>query len=626
MSMSAASPVVAKHGALRPLGIGAVTLDPGSFWGGRQDLVSSTSLAHIRKWLGRMGWIRNFEENGRDASERGAEFSDSEVYKYLEALCWNQARTPDERAEAEIADITSLLERKQQPDGYVNTAFGGVGQRPRYSDLAFGHELYCAGHLLQACVARGRTTGLSDPLVRLGVRVADHLCEAFGPNGIAGICGHPEVEMALVEFGRLTGSSRYIEQAALFIERRGHRTLPRSYRGWSYFSDDVPVRDSVVMHGHAVRALYLDCGAIDVAAENGDTQLLAALELRWLATQQRRTYVTGGMGSRHLDEGFGEDFALPPDRAYSETCAGVASVMLSWRLLLATGEVLYADAIERALFNVVAAGYGEDGASFFYANTLHQRSLTNLVGKDAEELDFGGSNVRAPWYDVSCCFTNVARLFASLTAYVATTTATGVQVHQFFPGTVATILGGENIRISILGQYPQCGPVRIRIDECPETVWTLSLRVPSWAAGARLSFGDETRDLPPGYVTTTARFRAGDELELTLQMEPRWTDADPRVDAVRGCRAVEAGPLVLCAEFLQSDAVHHDTFRIPAGAIPIAREGSVGLDVELVEFDGPAVHVVGQTAIELIPYHHWASRGPSTMRVWMPVSDGVPVD
>ena len=202
--------------------------------------------------------------------------------------------------------------------------FGRPGQEPRYSNLEWGHELYNFGHLLQAGVARSRTTG-DDRFVEITRRAADHVSATFGPGGIERVGGHPEIEMGLVELARLTGEQRYLDQAALFVDRRGRGTLGEIGFGQAYFQDDMPIREATVFRGHAVRALYLAAGAVDVAVETGDDDLLASIIAQWEATIARRTYLTGGMGSHHTGEAFGDDFVLPPDRAYSETCAGIAS-------------------------------------------------------------------------------------------------------------------------------------------------------------------------------------------------------------------------------------------------------------------------------------------------------------
>ncbi|PSL52806.1 hypothetical protein B0I31_11193 [Saccharothrix carnea] len=622
-------PVVPSRGGLRPLGQREVRIT-GGFWRARQDVNATATLPHARSWMDRLGWTANFAgPDATSARRRGREFTDSEVYKLLEAMSWEVGRgaTAPEELEAQIVELTSVIAAAQAPDGYLHTAFGRPGQPDRYSDLLWGHELYCTGHLLQAAVARARTCGGDDdPLLAVARRAADHVCEAFGPNGTPGVCGHPEIELGLVELARVTGERRYLDQAALFVERRGHRTLPRHHFGWSYFSDDEPVRESAVLHGHAVRALYLAAGAVDVAVETGDDELLRTVAAQFDRTWARRTYLTGGMGSRHADEAFGDDFVLPADRAYSETCAGVAAIMLAWRLLLATGDGRYDEVIERILYNVVATAIGDDGRSFFYAHTLHQRTPTAASAHDEEQLGFGGGP-RAPWFEVSCCLPNAARLLASLSCYLVTADDTGLRLHQYADAEVATRLAdGREVGLRVRTGLPDDGTVTVRVTKTDDQPWSITLRVPQWAAGAELVTTHGRRHVPVGDIVVYRTFAVGEEIRLELPTRPRFTAPDPRVDATRGCVAVERGPLVYCAE---STGEHDlDTLRVDAAVPPV--DAAAGVEVR-ARFDVPDADgwpygpprpddgtTRATTPLNLVPYHRWARGGPSTMRVWLP--------
>ncbi|WP_327002010.1 glycoside hydrolase family 127 protein [Dactylosporangium sp. NBC_01737] len=580
------------RGALRPIDPRRVRIT-GGFWAQRQAVNGTATIEHCRTWLDRLGWTGNFATTGTGTSRRrGREFSDSEVYKHVEAMCWESVRPGGTNYDARLDELTAMIAGAQAADGYLHTAFGRPGQPERYSDLNFGHELYCAGHLIQAGVAAART-GRADGLLDVARRAADHICDTFAD---AMICGHPEIETALVELFRVTGDERYLDQATRFVDRRGHRSLPEHEFGWRYFQDAVPVRDGEVFHGHSVRALYLAAGAVDVAVETGDDALLGAVAGQFERTLARRTYITGGMGSRHLDESFGDDFVLPPDRAYSETCAGVATVMLAHRLLLATGDMRYGDIVDRVLHNVIATAVADDGRAFFYANTLHQRTPTEAVPPDREQLRFGGGP-RAPWFEVSCCLNNVARLLASLGTYLVTEDDSGVQVHHYAPMTVE----GNGTRLTVSTDYPEGGSVVVTADTA------VTLRVPAWAHG-------------------TAPAQDGDQVRLELPMKPRWTFPDPRVDATRGCAAVEVGPVVMCAESVdQEDGVTLDDLQVDTSVAP-ETTAVKGRLIRPVERDWP-YHGRNETpessepiVVTLVPYHRWARRGPSTMRIWLPTA------
>jgi uncharacterized protein len=620
--------------ALSPLPLPDAVITDG-FWARMQELNRGAVIPHCDDSLERVGWIGNFRAaaEGTLAIERvGRLFTDSEIYKLMEAMAWEHLRRPDPGLRTRLAELTKIVALAQHDDGYLNTFYGYPGGPARYSDLEWGHELYCAGHLLQAAVAVLRC-GVDDGIAGVAARAADHVCREFRAGGREGICGHPEIETALVELHRLTGDARYLEQARLFVERRGHATLSDTmYGGRDYYQDAVPVRDADVLVGHAVRALYLTAGVVDVAVETGDDELLRAAQRQFDRTLARRTYLHGGMGAYHHGEAFGTDFELPADRAYAETCAGVASVMVAWRLLLATGEARYGDVIERTLYNLVAAGPGEDGRDFFYVNTLHRRT----PGVDPEP---GGPSLRrtdgrrAPWFTTSCCPTNLARLLASLGSYLATSDADGLQLHQYAAASVtATLAGGRRIGVSVRTRYPDDGRVQVRIDESDGRAWRLSLRVPAWATSATVTDRSGTRPVRPGTVTLEAAWAPGDVVLLDLDIRPRLTRPDPRIDAVRGCAAVERGPLVYCLESVDQPDVDLDLVRLDPvaplaattrddGSVAVRATGSVPTDpcdpwpyVEPVP-PGPARPV----ELVLVPYHRWANRGPSTMRVWLPL-------
>ncbi|GAA0994772.1 glycoside hydrolase family 127 protein [Subtercola frigoramans] len=635
-SVTRGGPVSPTRSRLRPLGPDEIAID-GGFWGERQSLNAEVILQHCETWMGRIGWIANFDRvtdgtiGGRHS---GIEFVDSEIYKLLEAMAWELARQPDTTLEARYRALVARVAAAQDDDGYLHTSFGHAGQPARYSNIEWGHELYCFGHLIQAAVARIRGGFPDDQIVQVARRVADHVYSEFGPDGRVAVCGHPEIEVALAELARATGDGRYLEMARLFVERRGHGMLATTILfGHEYFQDDVPVRDATVLRGHAVRALYLASGALDVATETDDRQLVNAVKLQWQNAVSRRTYITGGMGSHHQDEAFGDDYELPADRAYSETCAGIASVMLSWRLLLETGESAYADLIERTLLNNILASPRADGRAFYYTNTLQQRTEGTEPSED-ELSERAEASLRAPWFEVSCCPTNVARTLASVGLYFATADEQGVQLHQYGDYRVDTMLpDGRSVRLRVRSGYPFEGDVQVTILEAVEA--TIRLRIPAWARSeCTVTVGGVTSAAEGTEIAISRLFEVGETLELHLPMRPRFVHPHPRIDAARGCVAVERGPMVLVLESTD----------LPAGSstelaeIRLDRELRISPTGAFVSLDlrteiernwpyfatvtAPASLRVTRVETELVPYFSWANRGPSTMRVWIPSATG----
>ncbi len=343
-------------------------------------------------------------------------FSDTDVYKWLEALAWELGREPTPELERLATETIELVAAAQMPDGYLNTWCQIEDPAWRWSDLQMGHELYCLGHLTQAAIAFARTTG-DERLLTVARRFADLVDEEFRGGPQTGTDGHPEVEVALVELYRQTGESRYLELADTLTSRRGHGLFAEGRFDSNYYQDAEPVRGSRTIVGHAVRALYLAAGVTDLYTETGDEQLLDAMLAQWYDATTAKTYLTGGIGSRHLGESIGDPHELPPDGAYCETCAAIASIMWNWRMLLVTGQSRFADVLERTLYNGFLSGLSLDGRTFFYVNPLQSR----------------GGHGRHMWDPVACCPPNIMRLLASLDQYLATTSDAGVQVQLYAP-------------------------------------------------------------------------------------------------------------------------------------------------------------------------------------------------
>ncbi|CAM5600816.1 glycoside hydrolase family 127 protein [Streptomyces rochei] len=636
-----AGPVRPGPGARALLTPAAVQVHAG-FWHTRRQVNARTSIPQGPALLETAGNLSNLRIAAglADGEFRGAyPFVDSDVYKWLEAASWQLAQpgsADDGRLADDVERIVSLIAEAQQPDGYLNTWFDLRKGGRCYQDLRWGHELYCAGHLIQAAVAHHRSTGHPE-LLAVAVKFADHIDSVFGPPGsgkpIDGVDGHPEIETALVELYRETGERRYLDLAGYFVDRFGHGLLG----GEAYCQDRVPVREATDVEGHTVRQLYLLAAVTDLATETGDEELRAAAQRLWDAMTRTKTHITGGLGAHHDEEDFGDPYELPNERAYCETCAAIASVQWSWRMALLTAEARYSDLVERTLYNGFLAGVSLDGERWLYVNPLQVRDGHTDTGGDQ-------SARRTRWFRCACCPPNVMRLLASLEHYLASSDDRGLQIHQYVTGSYAGEVRGAPVVVRSETDYPWQGTVTLTVEETPtDEPWTLSLRVPQWCTEYRLHCGDTVLDatdasITDGWLRLERTWSPGDRVVLELALEARLTVADPRVDAVRGCVAIERGPLVYCLEGVDhpggglDDIVLDTTQPLAAKHRPDLLGGVTTVVAagrrRTIDDPGwwPYVNADGadpghsDEPIELtaVPYYAWANRQDSSMRVWIP--------
>ncbi|BDZ62603.1 non-reducing end beta-L-arabinofuranosidase [Demequina sediminis] len=627
---------------LTPLPLADVTLDAAHELGAWQSLNRDHTLPHVIERLETSGVLDNLRRipGESDAPYRGFNFADSDLHKTLEAIAWEAARVPgDQPWEAFTRDATALLARAQREDGYLDSHVQGHPDQEPWRDMRWGHELYVLGHLIQAAIARERATG-ADDLMDVARRFADLAVTEFGPASTRadGYCGHPEIETALVELFRHTGERAYLRTALAMIDRRGTGALGTGPFESAYHQDHTPVRESREATGHAVRQLYLNAGVADAAAETDDAELIDVLAAQWESAHGAKAYVTGGMGARHKDESFGDPFELPPDRAYAETCASIASFQWDWRMLLATGDGRHADAMERALYNGIASSTSVDGRRFFYSNPLQLRT-----GHDGTS-EYSPSE-RLDWFACACCPPNLARLVSSLGAYVATGTEIAARLHLYGAGEIR--IGATTLTVTT--DYPWDGRVDIAVDGPLES---LALRIPAWARGATLEVdgrGDDAVAGSDGYARVAlgghAEHAGPRRITLTLPMPVDLLDPHPRVDAVRGCVALRRGPVVFCLE--QADlpgGVALEDVRLDPSVAPRVgpavaslRAGvtlhaqavvrpAVGLPIATAlprasRTPAPSGMLPGRIALRAIPYARWANRGGGAMRVWIPVDE-----
>lgn len=615
------------HAHLRPVPLTGVTLTD-AFWAPRRRVNGEQTLPGQHRHLEATGAIDNF---GRAAGARnggfaGMVFSDSDVYKWLEAVGWHLASGPDDDLRRTAEAVTEVVAAAQRPDGYLHSYFARDRASERWTNFDL-HEMYCAGHLFQAAVAMHRGTGATR-LLEVAMRFADHICDTFGgrPGQKLAVDGHPEVELGLVELYRSTGVRRYLDQAAFFVEARGQGLLGRPYGHLdpSYAQDHRPFRDLEAVTGHAVRALYLNAGVADLCAETDQPAYRASLERQWASMTGRRMYVSGGVGSRWEGESFGEDFELPHARAYAETCGAIASVMWNWRMLALSADARYADLLEWTLFNAVLPGLSLAGDTYFYQNPL------------ADD----GRHRRQPWFGCACCPPNVARLLASLPGYVYAAADRELWVHLFAAGTLDTVLpNGLRVRIEQDTGYPWDGQVTLRLRSAGR--FALRVRVPTWCeTGASLAVNGVpavSAPTPGTYACIDHSWQREDRVEIDLPMPVRYLHAHRHVLEAKMRAAIARGPLLYCVEGADNPGLDVRDLVLPANpatlrpapvdlpGVRVALRGSAGLRHP---DDGPLYRsatctpyaATREAEMVAIPYFAWANRANGRMRVWIDAS------
>lgn len=616
---------------LTPVPFSAVRIAD-SYFAPRRDVCRRVSLPHSLDMLERAGNLHNLDlaAAGKREGYRGPVFMDSDLYKVVEAVSCSLATDPDPALEARLDGVIARIAAAQQQDGYLDSWYQVNAPDRRFTNLRDDHELYCAGHLIEAAVAHARATG-KQTLLDVARRLADLLCATFGagPGQRDGYCGHPEIELALIKLADLTGEARYFDLARHFVDRRGtgffarEHGVPLAEYDGGYWQDNCPVREQAGVVGHAVRYGYLMAAAADVAARTGDADLWRMLKRTWRATAERNTFVTGGIGPSGSNEGFTHDYDLPTATAYQETCATIALAMWSHRMNLALREGKYADAVETALMNGVLAGVAEDGERFFYVNPLESR----------------GEHHRPEWFSCACCPPNVARTLAALGGYAYATSATGLWVNLYLAGSVETEVGGQRVALEVAGDYPWDGRVRFTFRSDVEL--DLHLRIPAWCAGAEVAVNGSPAGgahRSRGYLELRRAFRAGDVVELALDLAVRRVQAHPAAAALTGRTALARGPLIYCLEQCDQAAPLERVFapleaefraeRRPdllGGVVALAGEGRLG---------GPAVWPGGlyrsapapeRTPLLAVPYALWDNRAAGAMQVWLPLAPAPPL-
>ena len=618
------------HAKLHTVPIHAVKMGDG-FWSARRAINVEKSIPTLLAELEQHGVVDNFLrlEGKKDTPRRGPLYTDSDIYKWMEAVAFVLQSGEQPKLRAEFDRLTGIILAAQEPSGYLNTYWSEERTPKRFTEMYRSHELYCMGHLLQAAIAYFRATG-DRKLLDGGIRFANYMVENFGPQKRPALTGHPEFEMALVELYRTTGDRRYLDFAGYLLSGVERERLHLTDDQLVYLFSGKPFTARTEFEGHAVRAMYASCGATDYYMETGDPAYLKTLETLWRDLVNRKMYITGGVGSREAGEAFGEAYELPNAQAYGESCAAIGNMMWNWRMLLALGESRFADVMERALYNGINSGMSLSGTLYCYRNPLES----------------AGEKIRNEWYDTTCCPPNLERILASLPGYIYSTSPQGVYVNLFHTSTLDWQLeNGTGIRIGQQTEYPWKGAVDFTVDPARAAEFSLFVRIPGWSDGTRVTvdapapFAARQDLLKPGeYFEIHRRWEPGDKVHVAFEMKPRLVRANPLVREDAGRVALERGPLVYCLE--QPDQPGFNLFDasllddgtgfvsefqpdLLGGVLVLKHRGTVvdrpfSSEPLYRPFQEQAARPGRVEALTFIPYYAWANREPSRMEVWVP--------
>lgn len=605
--------------------------------------------------------IRNFRiAAGMEEGEFGGMvFQDSDVAKWIEAVGYSLASQPDPELERTADELIELIAKAQHDNGYLNTYYSIKEPGNEWTNLHEAHELYCAGHMMEAAVAYYEATG-KRRLLDVVCKFADYIDTVFGrdPGKLRGYDGHQEIELALVKLYQATGEERYLKLAQFFIDERGQSPYflieeckrRGGYSHWAkkelpiptieqiaYNQAHVPVREQDVAIGHSVRAVYMYTAMADLARLTDNRELLDACRRLWDNTTKRQMYITGGIGSTHQGEAFTFDHDLPNDTVYAETCASIGLIFFARRMLLLEAKSEYADVLERALYNNVLGSMSQDGKHYFYVNPLEVWPKASLNNPDRRHV----KSVRQKWFGCSCCPPNVARLLTSLNDYIYTTSAKDnkVYTHLFIGSEAQFELAVGQVALKQQSRLPWEGYVRCELTAVPDAAFTLALRIPSWCYGQavmKINGMISEYDVENGYATVNRQWAQGDIVEWEPVLEAQLITSHPEIRANAGKAAIERGPLVYCLEETDNGSLlsnlsidrqaelqsYYDT-ELLGGAVVIEAKGRA--DERASWQEDMAYRPLAQQQVskpvklKAVPYYLWGNRQSGEMTVWIRV-------
>lgn len=574
-----------------------------NFWSPRLSKhVSATLPVCIDQIENQTGRIRNFENAAKGEGEHsGIFFDDSDVYKALEGMAYSLINNPDPELEKKADEWIDKFAAAQQPDGYINTFYTLTGLDKRWTNMD-KHEMYCAGHMIEAGVAYYQATG-KRKLLDVCIRMTDHMMSQFGPGKRHWVPGHEEIELALVKLYQTTQEQKYLDFAYWLLEERGHGHGTMGDEGkWNpvYYQDIVPVRQLTDISGHAVRCMYLYCGMADVAALKNDTGYIAAMDRLWDDVVHRNMYITGGIGSSRDNEGFTEDYDLPNLDAYCETCASVGMVLWNQRMNQLTGDSKYIDILERSLYNGALAGISLGGDRFFYVNPLESK----------------GDHHRQEWYGCACCPSQLSRFLPSIGNYIYASSDDALWVNLYIGNTGQIRIGETDILLTQETDYPWDGSVKLTISTSQPLEKEIRLRIPNWCKTYDLSINGKRINVSEekGYAVIKD-WKSQDVIALNMDMPVEIVAADPHVKENFGKRAIQRGPLVYCMEEIDNPEYFDQIQLSPSTTFQTAFVSDILNGIKTIKTNGRA-----QSAT-FIPYYAWDNRKAGKMRVWIPYNE-----
>jgi len=604
------------------------------FWTARLETNRLVTIPYCFQKCEETGRIRNFEKAAglRQGKHEGIYFDDSDVYKIMEGAAYSLQVHPDAMLRMYLDKLITIMAAAQWPDGYLYTFYSLPERQPekRWTNERDMHEQYCIGHMLEAAVAHYQVTG-NKAFLDVATKCADYVCDFFGPGKRIDPPGHQEIEIGLCKLYRATGNAKYLATAKFLLDQRGRlgNRGPDGKAGlYSLYSQDhIPVTEQTEAVGHSVRAAYMYTGMADVAALTGDTKYVDAIDRIWGDVATTKLYITGGIGAAGGHEGFGGKYELPNATAYCETCASIANVFWNHRMFLMRGDAKYLDILERTLYNAALSGISMQGDTFFYPNVLEST----------------GGHARSPWFDCSCCPSNVARFIPSVPGYVYATQGKDVYVSLYIGGDATLTTADNKIKLSQRTEYPWQGRVEIAVEPDRSDTFALLVRIPGWARNEVVpsdlyKFADSVSEKPSikvngkavpfevekGFARIERSWQKGDKILLDLPMPVRRIISHPQITTNAGKVALQRGPIVFCLEGPDNDGdvlslVISDDVKLKAQFRSDLLNGVVVLTgkAQTVKRSSDGKTVPGAArSFTAIPYYAWAHRGRAQMTVW----------